>query len=178
MKPIATIALNGSILLIGPGTSLTLLSMSALITWMLLRGRVRARQYRQLAGELGFTYCGGTLPDTLHLSKASFCNPWDLATNVIVGALEGVDTVLFRFHANHGDVGYKQTVVAMKSTVPIVELSSLWRASGIHTEKIDDWILMFRAREEVPVVELRSFLENCRTLLQYFVDRQANIVHM
>ncbi len=148
------------------------LLVSALIVWVLLRRRLRARQYHRVAEELGFTYLGGTAPRTLDLSKASFREPWDMATNVIVGTFKGVETAAFYFHANHGEVGYEQTTVAMKSNTPIAELSSIWQASGIRAERIGEWIVMFRPKETVEATQIPLFLDNCRNLLQYFEDHR------
>jgi hypothetical protein len=69
------------------------LLVAALALWVLLRGRLRARQYHRIAEELGFTYQGRRLPETLDLSKASFGEPWDIATNVIAGTLKGIETI-------------------------------------------------------------------------------------
>src|SRR5947207_14581622 len=88
------------------------LAIATLIVWTLLRGRLRAHQYYRVAEELGFTYLSRTVPETLDLARASFWNSWDLATNVILGAFKGIETAAFHFHANHGEVGYKQTTVA------------------------------------------------------------------
>jgi len=154
----------------GHGTTLwaTGISASALIIWVLLRGRLRSRQYHQVADELGFTYLGRTLPETLDLSKASFREPWDMVTNVIAGTFKGVETAVFYFHANHGEVGYEQTTVAMKVQTPIVELSSLWQASGIRAERIGGWIVMFRPKEAIASAQILNFLDDCRNLVQYF----------
>lgn len=146
------------------------LLVAALALWVLLRGRLRARQYHRIAEELGFTYQGRRLPETLDLSKASFGEPWDIATNVIAGTLKGIETIAFHFHANHGEVGYKQTTVAMKSSAPVVELSSLWQSSGICAERVGEWIVMFRSREAIAPSQIPHFLDDCRNLLQYFED--------
>jgi hypothetical protein len=167
---------KGGDFVIGRGTSLWLtgFSSSGLIVWFLLRGRSRARQYNRVAGELGFTYLGNALPETLNLSKASFWNSWDMATNVIAGNFKGVETAVLHFHANHGEVGYKQTTVAMKSSAPVVELSSLWQSSGIRAERIGEWIVMFREKETLATAQIPGFLDDCRSLVQYFEDRQGN----
>ena len=156
------------------GTSLwaTGLSVSALIVWALLRGRLRASEYHRVAKELGFTYRGRTVPETLNLSKASFWDSWDVPTNVIEGGFKGLQTAVFYFHANHGEVGYKQTTVAMKSGAPIVDLSTLWRSSGIHVERIDEWVVMFRPKEEIAPAQIPSFLDDCWNLLRYLEDHQ------
>jgi hypothetical protein len=117
------------------GTSLWVIGplVFAVIVWFLLQGRLRARQYRRVAEELGFIYLSSTVAETLDLSKASFREPWDIATNVIVGTFKGVETVALYFHANHGEVGYKQTTVAMKSSTPIVDVKPLavfWDTRG------------------------------------------------
>lgn len=88
-----------------------------------------------------------------------------MATNVMVGAFKGVETVAFYFHANHGDMGYKQTTVAMKSSARIVELSSLWQTSGIRAERIGEWIILFRPKETIEASQIPSFLNDCRNLL-------------
>jgi hypothetical protein len=92
-----------------------------------------------------------------------------------VGTFKGVETVAFYFHANHGEMGYKQTTVAMKSSIPIVELTSLWQSSGIRAERIGDWIVMFRPKETIEDTQLPRFLDDCRNLLQYFEDRQPQL---
>jgi hypothetical protein len=153
---------------------ITGLSVSGLTAWVLWRGRQRARQYRRVAQELGFTYLGPLVPETLDLSKASFWNALDVATNAIAGTFEGVETVVLHLHANHGDVGYKQTTVAMKSGAPLVELSSLWQSSGIHAERIGEWIVMFRSRETSTPSQIPSFLSDCRGLLRYLEDQQPH----
>ena len=150
----------------------TSLSISLLIVWALLLGRLRARQYHRVAEELGFKYLGRSLPEALNLSKASFWDSWDVVTNVIAGAFKGVDTAVFCFHANHGEVGYKQTTVGMRSSVPVVELSDLWRASGIRAERIGGWIVMFRPKEKIAAAEIAGFLDDCAGLLRYFKDHQ------
>ena len=147
-------------------------AISALIVWSLLRGRTRARRYHRVATELGFTYLGSAVPETLNLSKASFWNSWDVATNVIMGSFKDVEAAVFHFHANHGEVGYKQTTVAMKSNAPVAQGSSLSQSSGIHAERIGDWIVMFRPKETIAPGQIPSFLDDCRNLLLYFEDRQ------
>jgi hypothetical protein len=156
------------------GTSLWVIGplVLVLIVWFLLQGRLRARQYHRVSEELGFTYLGRSVPGTLDFSKASFREPWDMATNVIVGTFKGVETIAFYFHANHGEMGYKQTTVAMKSSTPIVELTGLWQSSGIHAERIGEWIVMFRPKETIEGAQLPRFLDDCRNLLQYFEDHQ------
>jgi hypothetical protein len=157
----------------GTGLWATGLPVLAFVVWALLRGRLRARQYRRIAEDLSFTYLGRHVPETLNLSKASFWNSWDLATNVIMGTFKRVETAVFHFHANHGEVGYKQTTVAMKSSAPVVELSSLWQGSGIRAERIGEWIVMFRPKETIAPSQIPSFLDDCRNLLQYFEDHQG-----
>ena len=163
--------------MIAPGTSLwaTGVAISTLIVWAVLRRRSRSRQYRWVAEDLGFTYLGRKLPETLDLSKASFWDSWDLAANVILGTFKGIETATFYFHANHGDVGYEQTTVAIKSNVSVVELSSLWRGSGIHAERVGEWIVMFRPKETITPAQIPSFLGDCRNLLQYFEDQQRQL---
>jgi len=97
-----------------------------------------------------------------------------MATNVIAGNFKGVETAVLHFHANHGEVGYKQTTVAMKSSAPVVELSSLWQSSGIRAERIGEWIVMFREKETLATAQIPGFLDDCRSLVQYFEDRQGN----
>jgi hypothetical protein len=159
------------------GTSLWGIGLfaSAIVLWFLLQGRSRAREYQRVAKALGFTYLGTAVPETLDLSKASFREPWDVATNVIVGTFKGVETIAFYFHANHGDVGYKQTTVAMKSSSPITDLTSLWQASGIRAERIGEWIVMFRPKEAVDDTQIVRLLDDCRHLLQYFEDHQPKL---
>jgi hypothetical protein len=158
------------------GTSLWVIGpVSALVVWFLLQGRLRARQYHRVAEKLGFTYLGRTVPETLDLSKASFREAWDIATNVIAGTFKGVETVALYFHANHGEMGYKQTTVAMKSSTPLAELTSLWQSSGIRAERIGEWIVMFRPKETIENTQLPHFLDDCRNLLQYFEDRQSQL---
>ena len=159
----------------GTGWWLAGLTLSALIIWSLLSGRLRASQYRRVAEELGFTYLGASLPDALDLPKASFWNSWDAATNVIAGTFKGVETAVFYFHANHGEMGYKQTTVAIKSGVLVGELPSHWQSSGIHAERVGEWIVVFRPRETVPPSDIPSFLDDCRNLLHYFEDQQRQL---
>jgi hypothetical protein len=161
---------------IGAGTSpwLTGFSSSGLILWFLLRARSRARQYNRVAGDLGLTYLGGTLPETLNLSKATFWDSWDMATNVIAGDFKALETVVFYFHANRGEVGYKQTTVAMKSSAPVAELSSFWPVSGIRAEKIGEWIVMYRPKETMPPSQIPNLLDDCRNLLEYFADHRRS----
>jgi len=63
--------------------------------------------------------------------------------------------------------------VAMKSSVPVAELSSFWQVSGIRAEKIGEWIVMYRPKETMPPSQIPNFLDDCRNLLQYFEDHRG-----
>ena len=130
----------------------------------------RLPAYRQPQRERGHVH-NGSCRD-LDLSKASFWNSWDAVTNVITGTFRGHETAVFHFHANHGEMGYKQTTVAIKSDAPIVGMSSFWQGSGILAERIGEWIVMFRPRDTVAPPRIRGFLDDCVHLVQYFEDRQ------
>lgn len=130
-------------------------------------GSKRALEYRQLAKTLGFQYLGTKLPGSLRIRDASFWDTFDVTTNAIAGSLKGLDSVAFHLHANHGEMGYKQTTVAIKSPVPLREFSALWKASGIQAERIGEWLILYRPRETVSPELLPAFLDDCFNLLSY-----------
>lgn len=136
------------------------------ILFLLLSARLRAQRFRLIAQKLGFKYLGRPFPKDLPLEEASFWEPFDVATNVMRGIFKDVDTIVLYFHANHGDVGYKQTIVAMKSDRPIHdEFPSLWITSEIKSERVGRWILLYRPKEVIPAKELSGFLEACWRVL-------------
>ena len=150
----------------------TVLSVAVLVILTIVWGQFRARQCREIAKQLGFKYRAWKVPETLHLSGASFWNSGDFVTNVIAGSYNGMESAVFHFHANHGEMGYKQTTAAVKSGTPIAQLSSLWIASGIVAERVGDWIVMFRPKETIAPPEIPGFLDDCGKLLQYFKEQQ------
>jgi hypothetical protein len=122
--------------------------------------------------EMGFTERGFTLPETLDISRSSFWQPGDWCSNVVLGGFEGVETVAFDFE-HRDDFGYTQTVVAMKSNARISTLPTLLQASKITAERVGDWIVMFRPKEEIGLKGLPALLADCRVLLRCFEDKQA-----
>jgi hypothetical protein len=120
---------------------------------------------------LGFAERGFTLPTTLDLSRSSFWQPGDWSSNVILGVFEGVETVAFDFE-HRSDFGYTQTVVAMKSDSSISALPTLLRVSEIRAERVGEWVVMFRPKENIPLEKLSAMLVDCRILIQHFEDSQ------
>jgi hypothetical protein len=134
----------------------------------------KARQQGSV-DELGFTERGGTLPETLDISRSSFWQSGDWCSSVVVGVFEGVETVAFDFE-HRDDFGYTQTVVAMKSNTPISTLPPLLQSSEIRVERVGDWIVMFRPKEEIGSKELSALVADCRVLLRCLEDKQRDRV--
>lgn len=132
-------------------------------------------QQQALIDELGFTERAFTLPETLDVSRSSFWQSGDWCSNVILGIFEGVETVVFDFE-HRDDFGFTQTVVAMKSNVTISTLPALLHSSEIRAERVGDWIVMFRPKEEIELKELPALLADCRVLLRCFEDKQRDSV--
>lgn len=151
-------------------TTLWLVAIS-IAALAILQRSFRGSAFRRLAGRLGLRPAGHTLPQDLNLGSASFFAPSDGVSNVLVGNFENRQAAVFDFHAYHGDVGYTQTVVAMTSQAQSVKRSALWQASEIRCEKIGDWIILYREREEVPVKAIPEFLTWCSQLVQ---DLESN----
>jgi hypothetical protein len=123
-----------------------------------------------LIDELGFTERGFTLPETLNISRSPSWQSGDWCSNVVLGVFEGAETVAFDFE-RRDDFGYTQTVVAMKSNARISTLPTLLQVSKITAERVGDWIVMFRPKEEIGLKELPALLADCRVLLRGFEDK-------
>lgn len=148
----------------------------SLAAFAILQRSFRGSAVRRLEGRLGLKPAGHTLPQDLNLGSASFFAPSDGVSNVLVGSFENRQTAVFDFHANHGDMGYTQTVVAMTSKAHSAKRSALWEASEIRCEKIGDWIILYREREEVPVKAMPEFLTWCSQLVQHLEANQYGVV--
>lgn len=144
----------------------------AVVLWAVVGRITRGRRLRRYADQAGFRYCGNSLPDTLNLQGASFWDRWDRASNVISSVVDGEEVAIFDYHANHGDVGYNQTVLAARSEVPLADLGTFWRASGLSAERLGGWIIVFRPKEEVRVENLPAFISECRSFLRALRERQ------
>jgi hypothetical protein len=118
---------------------------------------------------------GRRLPRDLTISSAPFFSFGDQVSNVWIGDFENRETVVFDFHANHGDVGYKQTVVAVKSQCKIPSMSTLWTASEIHCLSLGAWIIMYRERAEIHARNLKEFLHDCSEMMRYIESKQQEL---
>jgi hypothetical protein len=124
-------------------------------------------RYQQIAEELGFNGPTNSLPIGLQISKASFYRLGDDRSKVVAGEDRGCLTAVFDFNLQ-GESGY-QTIVAMKSSAVITDkLPFLWRASEIKCERLGDWIILFREKEEIATSAVPEFVEACRGLVGYF----------
>jgi hypothetical protein len=93
-----------------------------------------------------------------------------MTSNVISGMYDGLEMAILDYHANHGELGYKQTVVASRSDISVREMTGLWKFSGISAERIGDWVIMFRPKQEIPVDHVTPFVIDCRGLLKSFEE--------
>jgi hypothetical protein len=127
----------------------------------------RGTSYQRLGSRLGLRF-DNDLPPSLDIKSATFFTPFDTVSNVLSGPYQNREVVVFDFHANHGDVGYKQTTVAIKSQASVESTSTLWRSSEIECQKIGEWIVMYRERKELPVAQIPEFLGTCKQLVEHF----------
>ena len=138
------------------------------------------KSFRPVLNELGLKSANGRLPAGLDLSKASFFSRFDDVENVITGEYGGRDIAVINYNANHGDVGYKQTTVAIRSengaaSLPSIRISSLWRASEIAYEDLGNWAIFYRKRETVSVPKLAEFVRDCDGMYLHLVSlKQAD----
>ena len=149
------------------------LILSLVVVIWAIRGRiVRSRRYRLLAVTLGLKYLGSKLPPTLFIRDASFWDSLDLVSNAMTGNFQDIQMVIFDHHANHGDLSYKQTIAAWNSPKHIGvlngELGVFGRNSGICSERIGEWLLMYRPKEEVSPEDAVDFLKDCSSMLAAF----------
>lgn len=147
----------------------------ALVGAALLQRQVRAKQYQSTASEIGLKFDGSGLPSDLPIASAPFYAITDQVSNVSVGTFDNRETVIFDFHANHGDVGYKQSIVAVKSQCSIPTMTTIWKASEIQCLRLGEWIIMYRQRVEVPVRKAKEFVDECSELMRYIESNQFPI---
>ncbi|KAA6457564.1 hypothetical protein DYQ86_22310 [Acidobacteria bacterium AB60] len=133
----------------------------------------RSKQFRSIERKLGFRSAGSRAPEDFPIKDAPFYSITDQVSNVSIGDFEGRRTMILDYHANHGDVGYKQSIVAFKSSCRIPSLPSLWRAAEIRCLRLGAWIAMYREREEVPVGKIENFVSDCSELMREIEARQG-----
>ncbi len=147
----------------------------ALISVALLQRQLRSQKYRSVAGKLGLRFEGGRLPEDLPISTAPFYALTDQVSNVLSGRLDSRETVVFDFHANHGDVGYKQSMVAVRSECRIPTMTALWRASEIQCLRLGGWVVMYRERVEVPARNISDFMSECSEMMRFIEAAQSEL---
>jgi hypothetical protein len=131
----------------------------------------RSSAFRHVAEQLALKYSVNALPKDLILTDISFFNQWDSVSNVMTGKYQNHEVAVFDFNANHGDIGYKQTVIAVKSHAQVEEISNLWKSAEIECEKANEWTIMYRMREELPVKLIPQFLVTCMQLVDHFESK-------
>jgi hypothetical protein len=106
------------------------------------------------------------LPSDLPISRASFFVWGSEISRVTAGSVDDVPEWTFLCSVP-GDFGYWQTVVAFRTSVQLRSLSTLWTASGLSCERLDDYLLVYRHRTEISSKALPTFVEDCRRLVRY-----------
>jgi hypothetical protein len=144
----------------------------------LLQRSFRGPAIRRLGERLELKFNATALPLDLDITKASFFAPWDSVSNVLSGNFENRQMAVFDFHANHGDVGYKQTTAAVVSDSSIEPMSHLWKAAEIQCETIGNWIIMYRSREQLSVKAIPEFLTACRQLVDYLESSAGGVTRL
>ena len=139
-----------------------------------LQRKWQGHLFRAVLQQLGFRSDGQSLLDDLPISGAPFYGSPDQATSVWSGSFDDRETIIFEFRT-HGDFGYSQTIMAVKSSCEIPQLSTLWRASEIECLRLGAYILMYREQVEIPDRKLRSFIEDCSGLMQYIESKQLGM---
>jgi hypothetical protein len=115
------------------------------------------------------TPANAKLPSDLPINRASFFAWGSEISRVTVGSVEDVPEWTF-LCSIPGDFGYWQTVVAFRTPVALKSLSSLWTASELSCERLDDYLLVYRPRTELSSKALPAFVEDCRGLLRYLLS--------
>ena len=146
--------------------SLLWIVSSALVAFAVYQRSSRRFTLRRLAPTLSMTPTK-TLPTDLPISNATFYTPADIVSNILLGNREGRETVAFDFHANHGDVSYIQTTVAVRSFAPVGHTSTIWNISEIECESVGPWIILYRKREQIPIKSFPDFLRACSLLVEH-----------
>ena len=144
------------------------------VTGAVLQRGYRAKQFRSVERKLGFRFAGSRVPEDFP-TPAPFYSVTDQVPNVSIGEFHGRRTMILDYHANHGDVGYKQSIVAFKSQCRIPSLPSLWRAAEIRCFRLGAWVTMYREREEVSVGKMEGFVTDCSELMREIEARQGEI---
>jgi hypothetical protein len=106
------------------------------------------------------------LPSDLPISRASFFVWGSEISRVTARSVDEVPEWTFLCSVP-GDFGYRQTVIAFRTPVPLKSLSTLWAASELSCERLDDYLLVYRPRTEISSKALPTFVEDCRGLLRY-----------
>ena len=110
------------------------------------------------------------LPASLRLKGTSFySSPVDSISGVTKGAREGSEYVVFDYETSLGEMSYKQTVVAIRTTLAETT-SNLARASGLHFERAGEWLLVFEPKHVVSSDKQFDFIRDSFDLLNYSRD--------
>jgi hypothetical protein len=110
------------------------------------------------------------LPQSLSLTQASFYDAIDSISNVASGTRNGCEYVVFDHDAVSTDLSYSQTVLAIRTASPVSPTSDLSRSSGLHFERIGEWVLVFEPHRAVEARKRDQFVDDCFNLLEYSRD--------
>ena len=107
------------------------------------------------------------LPESLSLKGASFYDAVDSISNVKAGTRNGFEYVLFDHDAARDTQSYDQTVLAIKTEYPVSAITNLSRASGLHFERVGEWVFVFEPHRPVEISKRGQFVDDCFNLLEY-----------
>jgi hypothetical protein len=155
----AAVAITGFIIwALFPGINLFYICVVALtgfMVWTLVQEQKRAKQIRQFAQNAGFTYVGAALPKSFPLRKTSV--HWASSFwNAVAGDKHGKELLFFDCRFGTGKTSTAQTVVALRGSAE--SLGPVRFGPGWTMETVDDWALIYRSEELLPLKEIEAVL--------------------
>src|SRR5581483_402142 len=99
------------------------------------------------------------LPPELPLAQASFYSCGSSVADISTGTRADYEYVAFDYNSQSGDCTHIETVVAIRSDLPKDPVTWLSRSSGVHLEKVGEWIFAFEVRRILDRREVSSFVD-------------------
>ena len=87
--------------------------------------------------------------------------------NVKTGSNRGHDYVVFDYDTNSRETAHADTVLAVRAVSPKTPDTSLSGASGLHLERVGDWIFAFEPERRLGPDKIDRFVDDVRNLLEY-----------
>jgi hypothetical protein len=109
----------------------------------------------------------------LDLKTASFYSAGGSVSDLKLGTRSNQEYVTFDYNPKN-ETSQTQTVIAVRAKSPNIPATSLSATSGIHLERVGEWVLAFEPGQEIKYDRIEAFMDDVLKLLEYAKEFPPN----